>query len=416
MLGISIFQTHNVGVFKRAEIFLLGALLVLAGCATAPTTPEAPISSVSRSPDATGLNWTDTNAAPQPHAPPAVKRNPPFAVITNRPPVFVTGKPAPAPAPVTTWTALNRWTADQKLAAPRLLTKTPLTTYQISSDQGVMFLALGSHEAAWNGMEIHLGFEPQLIDGQVFLHGLDLQKILEPLLCAPPLAFGTNRIVVIDPGHGGLNSGTHSVVDGRFEKEFTLDWARRLAPLLATNGWQVFLTRTNDTDSSLSNRVAFAEAHHADLFISLHFNSGAPDIREAGLETYCLTPAGMPSTLTRGFADPWSENLPNNLYDAQNLQLAIRLHNALLHASGEEDRGVRHARFLGVLRGQRRPAVLIEAGYLSNPQEAKRIEELEFRQKLAEAVAAALRSPSENRDPKPQNFQRMAETNPPPIP
>ena len=87
----------------------------------------------------------------------------------------------------------------------------------------------------------------------------------------------------------------------------------------------------------------------------------------------------MPSTLTRNFPDPWYENLPNNSFDAQNLQLAVRLHSALLHASGEEDRGVRHARFIGVLRGQKRPAILLEAGYLSNPREARRIEDPEFR-------------------------------------
>src|SRR4029077_10804117 len=118
----------------------------------------------------------------------------------------------------------------------------------------------------------------------------------------------------------------------------------------------------------------FAEAHHADLFISLHFNSAAPDKKQAGLETYCLTPMGMPSTLTRGFADLTYESLPNNNFDAQNLQLAVLLHKTLLHASGEEDRGVRRARFIGVLRGQKRPAVLIEGGYLSNPHEAARIE------------------------------------------
>ena len=78
---------------------------------------------------------------------------------------------------------------------------------------------------------------------------------------------------MIDPGHGGSNVGTHSVLDGRFEKEFTLDWAKRLAPLLETNGWKVFLTRTSDVTVSNSDRVVFAEAHHADLFISLHFNS-----------------------------------------------------------------------------------------------------------------------------------------------
>ncbi len=186
---------------------------------------------------------------------------------------------------------------------------------------------------------------------------------------------GTNRVIVIDPGHGGINAGTLNVLGGAPEKVYTLDWAKRLVPLLQSNGWTVFLTRTNDVDVSLLNRVAFAEAHHADLFISLHFNSSAPDKKQGGLETYCLTPTGMPSTLTRGYADLWSDNYPNNAFDVQNLLLAVRLHEAVLRASGEEDRGIRHARFMGVLHGQRRPAVLVEGGFLSNPIEAKRIEQ-----------------------------------------
>jgi N-acetylmuramoyl-L-alanine amidase len=141
-----------------------------------------------------------------------------------------------------------------------------------------------------------------------------------------------------------------------------------------------------------ANRVVFAEAHHADLFISLHFNATPDrDKKTGGLETYCITPAGMPSTLTRGFADPWSEHLPNNAFDAQNLQLAVRVHGALLRAAGIEDRGVRHSRFDTVLRGQNRPAILVEGGYLSNPREAALIESTEYRQKLAEGVAEALK-------------------------
>ena len=300
--------------------------------------------------------------------------------------------PKPAPAPVVTWTSLNRWAAEHKLGAPNVLSRTPVTTYAVGSSNGVMVLAIGSLGATWNGIEINLGFAPEFIDGEVFLHGLDLQKNLEPLLCEPPISFPqTNRVIVIDPGHGGSNTGTHSVLDGRFEKEFTLDWAERLKPLLETNGWTVFLTRTNDADVSLGERVAFAESHHADLFVSLHFNSGAPDTKQAGLETYCVTPTGMPSTLTRGFTDLWSENLPNNNFDSQNLQFALRMHSALLRATGEEDRGVRRARFIGVVRGQKRPAILIEAGYLSNPGEAKLIESSDYRQKLAEAFANALK-------------------------
>jgi N-acetylmuramoyl-L-alanine amidase len=383
---------QNKRVFKNAVIIFC-ALFFLAGCATNPRASD----------QANSLNWSATNKIQQPFvllttntlAAPILKTNLPSIVkinsvaVTNLPPPKI---PKPAPKPILTWSSLNEWSDEHKTGKPHRLSQSPVTTYAIGSSNGVMVLGIGSLGATWNGIEISLGFEPQFIDGEVFLHGLDLQKNLEPLLCEPPISFPqTNRVIVIDPGHGGANTGTKSVLDGRFEKEFTLDWAKRLKPLLETNGWKVFLTRTNDTDVSLSNRVAFAESHRADLFVSLHFNSAAPDTKQAGLETYCITPTGMPSTLTRGFADPWFENLPNNNFDSQNLQLAVKLHSALLRAIGEEDRGVRRARFIGVLRGQKRPAILIEAGYLSNPAEAKLIESADYRQKLAEAFANALK-------------------------
>jgi N-acetylmuramoyl-L-alanine amidase len=99
----------------------------------------------------------------------------------------------------------------------------------------------------------------------------------------------------------------------------------------------------------------------------------------------------MPSTHTRGYPDILTDRYPNNEFDARNFQLAMRVHKAALRASGEEDRGVRRARFLGVLRGEKRPAILIEGGYLSNPHEAERIENPDFRQALAEGIATALK-------------------------
>jgi N-acetylmuramoyl-L-alanine amidase len=145
------------------------------------------------------------------------------------------------------------------------------------------------------------------------------------------------------------------------------------------------------------------------LFISLHFNSLAPDKIPSGIETYCLTPTGMPSTLTRGYGDFLTENFPNNAYDAQNLQLAIRLQAGLLHETGMEDRGVCRARFIGVLHGQRRPAVLIEAGFLSNPGDARQIETPAFRQKLAQAMADALRPVPEVGNQKPEAVSQKTE-------
>jgi N-acetylmuramoyl-L-alanine amidase len=290
-----------------------------------------------------------------------------------------------------TWVPLQEWTRSKGLAAPAQLSAGPSASYAIKSTNGVMVLSVGSMIAHWDGLELRLGFAPQLINGQLYVHGLDLRKTLQPLLQGAAAGrLGPGSIIVIDPGHGGTDAGTRSVVHNRYEKEFTLDWAYRLQALLAARGCRVFLTRSSDMDLALSNRVAFAAQHNADLFLSLHFNSVGQNPYEAGLETYCLTPTGMPSSITRGFADELWLTFPNNAFDAQNLRLAVSVHRSLLRVNGQLDRGIRRARFPAVLRGQARPAILIEGGYLSNPREAGLIAEPAYRQRLAEAVARAL--------------------------
>jgi N-acetylmuramoyl-L-alanine amidase len=381
-------------------------MLFLAGCAAPPSEPVPKVWSINNPtpqvPGASNMTGVAVNQPPKVAVPVVHANN---TTPTN--PVYV----RPPEAPVTTWTSLDRWAAQHGLDKPQRLGLSPLTTYAITSGNGEMVLAIGSREATWNGREIHLGFDPEIADGEVYVQGLDLKKNLEPLLCEKPLTFANDRVIVLDPGHGGSDKGTISVLDQRPEKEFALDLARRLKPLLEQEGWTVFLTRTNDYDFSHSNRVEFADSHQADLFISLHFNSAAPDRKQMGLETYCMTPTGMPSTLTRGFDDSWTDNVPNNGFDAQNLQLAVHLHDALLRANGEEDRGVRRARFITVLRGQRRPAILIEGGYLSNPAEAAKIEDPAFRQKVAKAIATALARNPEPEAARPVVTTAQAHTN-----
>ena len=292
---------------------------------------------------------------------------------------------------VDTLIPLRRWARANGFGGPSRVSRAGLPSYAIQSTNGLLVLHPGSALAWWDGLEVRLGFAPQLIDSQPYVHSLDLNKNIQPLLEGePPPCAGSQPIIVIDPGHGGENAGAKSVLGNHYEKEFTLDWALRLQALLEANHCRVFLTRSNDTDLALSNRVAFAVQHRADVFLSLHFNSAAPNETESGLETYCLTPAGMPSSLTRGFNDEIGQSFPNNAFDVQNLLLALRVHRALLEVNGHRDRGIRRARFPGVLRGQQGPAVLIEGGYLSNPQEARRIEEPAYRQKLAEALLKAL--------------------------
>lgn len=193
---------------------------------------------------------------------------------------------------------------------------------------------------------------------------------------------------MLDPGHGGVNSGTRSALGE--EKDYTLDWALRTAELLRRHGWEVLLTRSNDRDLSLGDRVLLSNDSGADLFVSLHFNSAGGQERHEGIETYTLTPTGLPSSITREFTDDPSAEFPNNAFDPHNLLLAVRVHQGLLAQTGALDRGVRHARFMGVLRNQQRPAILVEAGYLSNISEARRVHDPNYRQKLAIGLAQAL--------------------------
>ncbi|HTH48776.1 MAG TPA: N-acetylmuramoyl-L-alanine amidase [Candidatus Limnocylindria bacterium] len=248
----------------------------------------------------------------------------------------------------------------------------------------------GSRRALWAGAAVYLGFEPRLFSGRVEVFHRDVEKTFEALLATNSPVRKVPPLIVIDPGHGGTNWGTRSLVGNAHEKEYTLDWALRLQALLEAKGWWVVLTRTNDASLELPERVAEAEKAGAALFISLHFNAAFPNKAAHGLETYCLTPQGLPSNVVRDFADDASVPWPNNAFDAENVRLAMHIHRRLLRATGAEDRGVKRARFMGVLRGQNRPAILIEGGYLSNPQEARKIATPEYRQKLAEAVADAL--------------------------
>ena len=354
---------------------LVAAAFVLAGCTTAPTRTVGHMQ-----------DWQSEELASVPAAPSAL---PLAAPVTNAP---------LAPAPTNhfsgTWVPMARWCKTASLPEPACLATTPLPTYALRTTNGTFIFRVGSQVAHWAGIELRLGFAPQWIDRQPYLHALDLRKTVQPLLAGEPLSCSNSKpVLVLDPGHGGEDAGAKSTLGRDWEKQFTLDWARRVQTLLATNGWQVFLTRDNDRDLALSNRVAFAQQHQADLFLSLHFNSAGTDAAQAGLETYCLTPAGLPSSITRGYGDDLALAFPNNAFDAQNLQLAFRLHRTLLQVNGHRDRGVRRARFMGVLRPQQRPAILIEGGYLSNRREARLISDPAYRQKLAEAVARGLGIP-----------------------
>jgi N-acetylmuramoyl-L-alanine amidase len=368
-------------MFKPANWIPLILLLALVGCQSSHPLPH----NTKKTYEPVPRDLILTEQKPQPTIPQTTKPAPKTNTVQKAEP------PAAVPTftlPPDEWIPLGEWAKENKVGSLTNLASNGHRTYGLNTANGQFVIRTASVLAQWCGLELRLGFEPQLLGDEPMIHRLDLEKNLIPLLVNASTPQSNSRVVVIDPGHGGADSGTRDA-KGDLEKDCTLDWALRLESLLKSEGWRVFLTRTNDVQVGLQDRVAIADKHKADLFISLHFNATAQP-QHAGIETYCLTPTGMPSNVTRDYEDNTSLVFPNNQFDAQNLQLAIRLHRAVLRATGANDRGVRHARFLTVLRGQNRPAVLIEGGYLSNPDESARIMSSEYRQLLAEAVAKAL--------------------------
>jgi len=409
----SIFRGLNFrSFFNAASLILLG--LWLAGCETMPPRPPARASA------------TPTPAAPAPppalttvHVPEEFSIAPP-APIYDTPEIVVpptalldTNTPAPRVASswptnwINVWIPLETWGRFNGGSQLSQHGSAYAPEVDVKTSNAIVSLKIGSKVARFNGLEFWMAHPPQIIKGLAYVQSLDAQKNLQPLVTPFGYELKTNRSIVLDPGHGGKDSGTRSSVSSNFEKEYTLDWALRLQRLLIANGWHVILTRSNDVDISLGERVAIADRAKADLFISLHFNSGTPNHELAGVETYCLTPTGLPSSLVRTYEDDVKQIFPNNAFDEQNYQIAYRLHRELVQSAGATDRGIRRARFMSVLRGQNRPAVLIEGGYLSNPQEARKVASAAYRQALAEAVARGLETIGYASAPKPESSAKL---------
>ena len=247
-------------------------------------------------------------------------------------------------------------------------------------------LAVNSAEAEVSGVKLWLSHPlVAAAGGAVCLSRLDLQSTLQPLLFPAKNYTGQKvKLVMLDSGHGGKDPGNR--VGSQTEKKFTLLLAFEVREQLKKSGVKVALTRSTDTFVELADRPAKAQRLGADLFVSLHFNAieqGRSDVK--GAEVYCLTPFGVSSTNTRGEGadSPWAIG---NRSNDKNILLAWQLQHALLHNLGVEDRGVRRARF-AVLRDALMPAALIEGGFMSHPEEGRKIFDPAYRHQMALAIA-----------------------------
>ena len=247
-------------------------------------------------------------------------------------------------------------------------------------------------------MELHAGKKRISIDGtnvcltyparrgwlgEGLVSKADVETLLLPILEPSLFAAGREiRRIVVDAGHGGSkNDG--ATYGGFKEKELTLEVARRLEHRLSEMGFETLMTRTNDEDVSLEARAEFANSANADLFVSIHFNaSDKPEYH--GFETYVANPAGLPSL--RG---AMGEVAPSNAFDAANARLGYLVQRRLAPISGLEDKGMGRIQFF-VLRNVHCPAVLVECGYLSHPDDFRIITQPAYWDVMAEGLAAAV--------------------------
>ena len=238
------------------------------------------------------------------------------------------------------------------------------------------------------------------------------RKVAEPdVREARPTASGDRSLIralglkigriVIDPGHGGHDTGTIGP-NGLEEKDLVLEVGRRLGKLLETRlGAEVVYTRKDDTFIPLETRTAIANQQRADLFISIHANS-SHDSEARGVETYYLNFTSSPDALEVAARE--NAVSEKSIYELQDLvkKIALKekieesrefagdvqesLHSGLAAKSPAiRNRGVKKAPFI-VLIGANMPSILAEISFVSNPADEHRLETSEYRQRIAESL------------------------------
>lgn len=196
---------------------------------------------------------------------------------------------------------------------------------------------------------------------------------------SPPAPFA---VVVIDPGHGGQDSGTSKT--GMVEKELTLDIAQRLERLLQQRGLGTLLTRIDDSYVSLQDRAAIANEQPECVFVSIHFDEAG---REAatGIETfYAAHPISFPERVASWlpFLQRTSAEPPN----VESQSLATFIQEALVAHTQAVNRGTRPQQFF-VIANVRHPAVLVEGGFLTNKEDVAKLANDEYREQMAVAIS-----------------------------
>ena len=243
--------------------------------------------------------------------------------------------------------------------------------------ESAVVVANGQTEMLDRPVLVHRG-QPVVPDS--FLKFLSNYFATAPL--PPPSVPSRVQTVIVDPGHGGHDTGAIGRM-GLKEKEVNLDIARRLKNELESQGLRVIMTRKDDYFITLYHRTYIANRSDADFFVSIHCNASRNRDVD-GFEIYHIPTSGE----SEDGADQVEANPGTPYYDSS-AELAGNIVSAMGTHLPLPNRGVKSARFY-VLKGVRMPAVLVEVGYISNPEEEASLDDKSYRQEIAEAVAEGI--------------------------
>nr|NIP96912.1 N-acetylmuramoyl-L-alanine amidase [Akkermansiaceae bacterium] len=206
---------------------------------------------------------------------------------------------------------------------------------ELENDVVKMRLTIGGQEVFMNNVKFVFSFKILPHQGRYLVSRIDLSKLVDPVLRPSYIPTSTPfNTVIIDPGHGGHDSG--AVNRYGLEKNYNLAVARKLKRDLEALRFKVIMTRDSDRFLSLTERVKFANRFRNAIFISIHFNSGGRG-RALGIETFTLSPAGV-AHYGRGLRTGDFQQRTGNAHDSANIALATAVHGTCLLKTGRPDR------------------------------------------------------------------------------
>ena len=327
---------------------------------------------------------------PSKEAPPAgtpEEAGPPAPETTDTSPTGTAPETTPA-TPSFNWQPISRNGLDYLPASqlkafykfPRLINEES-GNFQLRSNTMIIKGTTGSNEMFINNVKFFLKHPALSSDGGPLISRHDLSLFLDPIIRPTHIkGFGQVTTVVIDPGHGGNDTG--AIGPQGKESAYTLDTAQRLREKLVNAGFKVLLTREDDRFLPLQERADFAAAQPEAILISLHFHSGPT--AQQGIQTF------FPEENSTSSGQ--EENPAASGHFRACVALAAAVHANCLYKLRSTDGGIRAAKFSMISGQTNTPAILIDGGYLSHPEEAGKIATEAYRQTLAEAIAKGVQN------------------------